>query len=191
MSRVYEIRIKDTPFYRDRGVDRYRVLRQQGMVDRYEVTICLDGADLRYVSSATYWAPRFSATQIETTGYVAAPPRNLPGYSHPGLGLGIPQTVERTWRNPNCSLTIWTSKVFTVPVEIALKNGQIIRTRHRLTFNEDFRTRIHRAHDIIHHDFGVVSYGVQEVGETARERGLHADTETHTIPSTDALEASN
>ena len=163
MSRVYEIEVEDTPFYREGDVDRFRVLRQQGLVDRYEVTISLGGRDVRYVSTATYWAPSQLATGMGF-GRVAGHSWYESGYEQGVLGPGAPQTVERTWRNPNCSLTIWTSKVFTVPVEIGLKNGQIVRTLHRLTFNEDFRNRVLRPQDVMHHNNGMVSYGVHEVG---------------------------
>ena len=181
MSRVYEIEVKDTPFYREGDVDRYRVLRQQGVVDRYEVTIYLEGRDVRYVSSATYWTPSQLATGM---GFdrIAGHRWYESGDGQGVLGAGAPQTVERTWRNPSCSLAIWTSKVFAVPVEIGLKNGQLVRTVHRLTFNEDFRNRMLRPQDVMHHDNGMVSYGVHEVGGAIVGPGLHANVSGQTRP---------
>ena len=161
MSRVYEIEVKDTALYREGDVDRFRVLRQQGLVDRYEVTIFLEGRDVRYVSTATYWVPSQIATGMGL-GPFPRYGRYEGGYGQGVMGAGDPKTVERTWRNPSCSLTIWTSKVVTIPVEIGLKNGQIVRTQHRLTFNEDFRSRVLRSQDVMHHDSGMVSYGVNE-----------------------------
>ncbi len=158
MSRVYEIEVLDTAFYREGDVDRFRVLQQQG-VDRYEVTISLGGRDVRYVSTVTYWVPS-QATTATGHGYAAGWYES--GYGQEGSGVGAPQTVARTWRNPNCSLTIWTSKVVTVPVEIWLKNGQIVRVLHRLTFNDDFRSRVLRPQDVMHHNNGTVSYGVRD-----------------------------
>lgn len=188
MSRVYEIEVKDTPFYRDGDVDRYRVLRQQGLADRYEIRISLEGRDVQYVSSATYWAP---SHRVAGMGLGNAAGRMWYATGHPQevWGAGVPQTVERTWRNPNCSLTIWTSKVFTVPVEIELKNGQMIRTRHRLTFNEDFRSRVRREEDMMHHDNGMVSYGVQEVGAALVRPGLDPGTRADGVAFTKGFEA--
>ena len=189
MSRVYEIEVKDTPFYREGGVYRYRVLQQGGLVDRYGVTIYLEGRDLVYVSSATYWAPSQLSTG-ERFDRVAGNMWYESEYGQRGREAGVPQTVDRTWRNPNCSLTIWTSKVFTVPVQIELKNGQIVQTLHRLTFNEDFRNRVLRPQDVIHHDNGMVSYGVNEVGETIVAHGLHTGAKMGGPVVGKALEAS-
>ena len=188
MSRVYEIEVKDTAFYQEGGVDRYRVLRLQGLADRYEVTISLEGRDVPYVSSATYWAPSQLATGMGLD-HAAGHRWYESGYGQGVPGPGAPQTVERTWRNPNCSLTIWTSKVFTVPVEIGLKNGQIVRTLHRLTFNEDFRSRVRRPQDMMHHDNGMVSYGVHDVGGVV-EPDWHVKAETRAAAVGKTLEAS-
>lgn len=168
MSRVYEIEVKDTALYSEGegNGDRYYVLHQEaqsGRVELYEVTISLEGPDLRYVSAATYWIPSQTAAGVER-GRVAGHGWSESEYGQGLLGTGVPQTVGRTWRNPYCSLKLWTSKVVTVPVEIGLKNGQVVRTLHRLTFNEDFRNRELRPQDVMHHNNGIVSYGVCGAG---------------------------
>ena len=88
------------------------------------------------------------------------------------------KAVDRSWRNPDCSLTIWTTKVFTLAVQVALKNGQIIRTRHRLTFNEDFRTRVFRPQDTVHHENAMVSFGVETPASMVEPAPHEADAFT-------------
>ena len=195
MSRVYAIEVKDTPFYREGGVDRYRVLRQGGLPDRYEVKIYLGGRDLHYVSAATYWLPPVHkvAGTLEHRQRLGQG-RFERGHTHmwgdyelaaaAGLGPSVAQTVDRSWRNPDCSLTIWTTKVFTLAVQVALKNGQIIRTRHRLTFNEDFRTRVLRPQDTVHHENAMVSFGVETPASMVEPAPHEADAFTVETPKT-------
>ena len=181
MSRVYAIEVRDTPFYRECGVDRFRVLRQEGVADRYEIRIYLDGRDLYYVSSATYWLP----PPHQVAGIVERPEHTWEGLAAAGPASSVPRTVNRSWRNPDCSLTIWTNKVFTFAVQVALKNGQVIRARHRLTSNEDFRAHTLRPADTMYHGNATVSFGVEPpspvVEADARAANMHTDQPPRTM----------
>ena len=119
------------------------------------IKIYLDGRDLYYVSTATYWLP----PPHQVAGIVECPEHTWDGLAA-GLASSVPRTVNRSWRNPDCSLAIWTNKVFTFAVQVALKNGQVIRTRHRLTSNEDFRAHTLRPEDTMYHGNATVSFGV-------------------------------
>lgn len=162
MNRSYEIEVKDTPFHTEKGIERYLVKRSDGMDDRYEVRIYLAGPDVRYVSSATYWSPGSLEFPYRGLDHELIPTYRLMQMRLP-IALDFRRTVERTWRNTDCSLKIWTNKVHVVPVEIELKNGQVIVVHHTLTYSNAFSARVHIPGDVMIHDDGTLSYGVEKL----------------------------
>ena len=109
MSLYYDVRVCDSAI----GPNNSVYAKGHGVSRRYKVDIYLEGRDLPYVYATTYdLHPTFEERQW---------------------------TVRRRPSNPDCRLTIWTWGVFTVHVEIELKSGEIIRMRHRLSYDESFQ----------------------------------------------------
>lgn len=109
MSLYYDVRVCDCAI----GPNNSVYAKGQGSKRRYKVDIYLEGRDLPYVYAATYHLhPTFEERQW---------------------------TVRRRPSNPECRLTIWTWGVFTVHVEIELKSAELIRMRHRLSYDELFQ----------------------------------------------------
>lgn len=110
MSRFYDIRVCDSAIGEDNDV---YAKSAQGRATRYKVGIFLDGRDLPYVYAATYRLHSTFDGQI--------------------------WTVKRRPSNPSCRLTIWTWGVFTVQADVELKSGDVVRMRHRLTYDRSFQ----------------------------------------------------
>ena len=109
--RNYDIKVCDTAFD---PRDNSKVIHYKKMDNRnlYKVWIYLDGKDLPYVEGVNYL--------LHST------------FENPR------QSISRTSSNPNCSLIIWTWGIFTVRVNVSLKNGERIELLHELTYNQMF-----------------------------------------------------
>lgn len=109
-----KIEVVDTAI--DPKAPRAREVRRrqnEGQRPLYKVWIYLKGKDLAFVDSVTYTL-------------------------HKSFGTPV-RTVQRSLRNPNCQLIIWTWGVFNVGVSIRDKSGNLYQLVHELAYDSEFR----------------------------------------------------
>lgn len=114
MQRKYDIELCDSAF--EPGSNSKNTLfKESGKRNLYKVWLYLDGMDLPYVESVTY-------------------------FLHSSFPK--PRTrIQRTPNNPNCSLIIWTWGIFTVKGTVTLKDGSKLDVSHQLTYNISFKDK--------------------------------------------------
>lgn len=90
-------------------------VKRSGGQDRFKVYLFLEGNDLPYVDSVTY-------------------------YLHPTFKNPV-KTIMRTAGNPNCSLVIWTWGLFTVRARVATKSGKVLELQHHLGYDREIKSK--------------------------------------------------
>lgn len=114
MQRKFDIEICDSVF-EPGTTSKNTFFKESGKRNLYKVWLYLEGMDLPYVESVTYFLHS----------------------SFPN-----PRTnIQRTPDNPNCSLIIWTWGIFTVKGTVVLKDGSKLDISHQLTYNISFKDK--------------------------------------------------
>lgn len=85
--------------------------------DKYKVYLSLKGSDLPYVDYVIYMLHKSFGENNRTV------------------------RVERTVKNRNCSMTIWTWGLFTVKALVVLKDGSRLNLRHYLDYDQEIRQK--------------------------------------------------
>ncbi len=114
MKRQLQLQIKDSAFdpdIPDRSKDQRILIRQTNGRTLYRVFLYLDGPDLPFVQSVTYFLhPTFNPSQL---------------------------SVSRTPRNPTCKLEIWTWGIFEISARVIDKSGDTIQLTHPLEYERE------------------------------------------------------
>ena len=112
MESQMNIAVRDTVFNPNvsQGLERKVHVRERDGKYLYKVWIYLEGVELPYVQSVTYWLHHTFANPA--------------------------QKVVRSVSNPNCQLIIWTWGLFTVRAEIEDKRGNIYEVSHELSYDK-------------------------------------------------------
>lgn len=124
MAPELNVTLHDTLFDPDRSPQPHAEVRyrhDRSGTTLYKVWLYLDGRDLPYVQRVTY--------------------KLHPTFPNPE------RTVERSVRNPNCELILWTWGLFEVTAVIEDKKGQLYELRHQLGYDRELTPNVRYIHD--------------------------------------------
>jgi transcription initiation factor IIF auxiliary subunit len=114
ISERLNVELIDSPFDPDTREKVIRCRRDRRGQTQYQIWLMLSGVDVVFVDRVTY-------------------------FLHESFGKAAVQTVERSVKNPDCRLPIWTWGLFEVKAVVEAKDGRRSELSHYLQYDRWLR----------------------------------------------------